>query len=126
MSEPPSDAAPTVSTRFVSGGLMLSGDLIAGALPAQCRAALRMAYQGALWTDGGLAMSGDTLQLVLWLPRLISGENLSKTTQAFSRHVEVWRDALVAIQTQSGAANHNQKAIAETREMRIRQKILTR
>ncbi len=85
-----------------------------------------MAYQGALWTDGGLAMSGDTLQLVLWLPRLIGGENLSRTTQAFSRHVQVWRTALGAAQTQANAFSQNQKEVIQTKEMRIRQKILAR
>jgi hypothetical protein len=113
-----------VSTRIVGGGLVLAGTIVAPATEAHCKQAMKMGYAGALVAQGGLALTGEALQLVLWSPRLLSGEALTKLTESFTQDLESWRGALVSAMGQAVLEEENKRATVEHRESRIRQKIM--
>jgi hypothetical protein len=119
-----SDHTTDVNTRYVTGGLVMSGTLMASATEVQCRQALRIAYAGALHTEGGLAVVGGNLQLVWWLPGLMGGTTLAKKTEKFSRYLQIWHDALERSFTKIALSGQAQRTTMEQHEARIRQKIM--
>jgi hypothetical protein len=118
------DYNPTVSTRYVTGGLVMSGTLIESVTNAQCHQALRIAYAGALHTDGGLAIVGGALQLMWWLPGLFGGATLAKKTEIFSSDLQIWHGALDRAFTKAALSGQTQKIAMDLSESRIRQKIM--
>jgi hypothetical protein len=119
-----SPKAAAVTTRVVGGGLVIAGTIVAPATEAHCKQAMKMGYAGAQVTQGGLALAGEALQLVLWSPRLLSGEALTKLTENFTQDLESWRGALVSAMGQAVLDEETKRATVEHRESRIRQKIM--